>query len=946
MRPLLAILTVMWLAVGMTSCSTRRNTAANRQYQAFITRYNIYFNGDEHFRETLEDMEKKHQDDYTALLPVHPVETQKQPGTAFDRSIEKARKAIQLRSIKKRPQGKAGRSRDPEYREWMKREEYNPFLHNAWMMLGRSQYFNADFATAASTFMYVAKHFRWLPSTVTEARLWQARCYCALGWLYEAEMILTRIPENELTDRSIAELYYSTWADMQIRSTDYAGAIPYLSKAVDYASGTQKQRLGYLLGQLYALEGQDVKAYEQFRTIARAGGASREMRLNARIRQSEVYQGTDVTSEIKSLRGMTRYSSNADYLDQLYYAIANLYMTAGDTVRAIDGYSEAITRSTRNGVDQAMARLALGKLYFDRGRYDLAQPCYAAAVTVIPDTYPGYDSIRHRSDVLDELAVYSRNVVMQDSLLRLADMSPAERLAEIEKTIERLKRAEKNEADAARRSEAEANMGAMQQLPTGNAAQAPSTFALNTDDSWYFYNRAVRDAGRSEFQRRWGNRRLEDDWRRSNKNSFATSDDTSDTDEGTGTDTDTAESPGIGTDDNETRRRKSDPHYPEYYLAQLPLDEVQRTKANEVIEGGLFNIAQILKDKLEDDQAAKASLLQLLRRYPDSQYRLEAYYALFMINLREGNEVEAERYRRLIVADFPESTYGEAMSSADYYRNLLDMRTAQDSLYRAAYAGYLADRNEDVHSALREMKDKYPMSELMPKFMFIDALAYVTDNDREQFGERLKELVERYPDADVSPVAASYISHLSKGRQLPDTPGNVRSMLRDTDLPSDSIESLVGEALSIELDPEAPQMLVLIYSTDSVSANELLFEVARHNFATFMTRDFDLETMKFGDLGILMIKGFTDQADLNRYRTLSQKAGFVLPRGVTPVMISEANFSRLLASGLTFDDYFKALERLSTERTHRDTLPDDQYPSQDEMYGDGDGNEDETELTQ
>ena len=173
-RLCVAFLAAVALAAAVTSCSNKKNTAATRNYQAFITRYNVYFNGDQHFQETLKEMERAYEDDYTGRVLMHPaeaygVEKAPQPSGSFNRSIEKAQKAIQLHSIKKRPKRKAGKGNDPEYKKWLKRDEYNPFLHNAWMMMGRSQYFNGDFLGAASTFYYVAKHFTWLPATVTEA---------------------------------------------------------------------------------------------------------------------------------------------------------------------------------------------------------------------------------------------------------------------------------------------------------------------------------------------------------------------------------------------------------------------------------------------------------------------------------------------------------------------------------------------------------------------------------------------------------------------------------------------------------------------------------------------------------------------------------------------------------------------------------------------------------
>ena len=150
---------------------------------------------------------------------------------------------------------------------------------------------------------------------------------------------------------------------------------------------------------------------------------------------------------------MVKYDRNKDYLDQIYYAIGNLYLSRQDTTHAIENYVLAAEKSTRNGIEKAISQLTLGAIYFKQGRYDLAQPCYAEAVPLIGEDYAGYDSLKKRSDVLDELAVYAQNVELQDSLLRLSAMTPDEQKAVAEKLIAELKKQEEEAAEEARREE-------------------------------------------------------------------------------------------------------------------------------------------------------------------------------------------------------------------------------------------------------------------------------------------------------------------------------------------------------------------------------------------------------------------------------------------------------------------------------------------------------------
>ncbi|MDE5586408.1 MAG: tetratricopeptide repeat protein, partial [Muribaculaceae bacterium] len=505
----------------LAACGTKKNTAVSRNWQAFNTRYNVYFNGNEHYKETLKKMEEGYEDDFTRMLLTHPAdaradETMPRPTGDFKRTIEKMQKAIQLHSIKKKPPKKSGSAKEKEFRA---RDEFNPFLHNAWLMLGKGQYFNGDFMGAAATFMYISRHFTWLPEVVTEAMLWQARSYAALDWTYEAENILVKIKEKDLTSKRLRHLYDLVEASYLIKAGRYGEAIPFLRQAAASSSGVQKNRLYFLLGQACRQTGDDTGAYEAFRKAGSGFSTPYRLKFNARIKQSEVYRGNDISKEVAALKSMTRYQRNIDYLDQIYYAIGNLYLSRKDTAAAKANYALAVEKSTRNGVDKAMASLALGSIYFDEREYTQAQPCYSEAVPQLPQNYPDYKQVKLRSDVLDQLAVYAGNVELQDSLLAIAALPEEKRQEWADEQVERLKKQEKEAAEEAAREEAMANR------PQGNSPIDQQAGAVgmqfNADKSWYFYNNTTKSAVKTEFQRRWGARKLEDDWRRRNKTSFS-----------------------------------------------------------------------------------------------------------------------------------------------------------------------------------------------------------------------------------------------------------------------------------------------------------------------------------------------------------------------------------------------------------------------------------------
>lgn len=906
--------------IALAACSTKKNTAANRKYQAFITKYNIHYNGNKHFIETLDEMEKKYEDDYSSRLFMHPVEAKgregvPQPSGDFNYSIEKAQKAIQLRSIKTKPKRKPGKGNDPEYKAWLNREEYNPFLHNSWLMMGRGQYYNGDFGGAASTFMYISRHFKWLPAVVSEAKIMEAMSYLGMGWLFEAEVILMRIKKEELTDRNLQKIYNFAMADYYVRSDKYTEAVPYLEKAAADASGAQRTRLNFLLGQVESALGHKDAAYKAFSKAADASSAQYRTKFNARIKQSEVFQGSKIEPEVKALKSMAKYDRNKDYLDQLYYAIGNLYLSRRDTAKAIENYILANEKSTRKGIDKALNQLQLGAIYFDRHNYVKAQPSYAEAVPLLPKNYAGYDSIKRRSDVLDEMALYAGNVVLQDSLLRLAAMPEKERNAVIDNIIKQLKEKEEKEAEERAREEFEATK---QSQPQALQDQNARSFNINADNSWYFYNTATKNAGKTDFQKRWGSRKLEDNWRRRNKASFnvdefadnapAAGSETTDGNEAT--DNAATDAPALSEDE---KRRAADPHYPEYYIAQLPLTEEAKRTSHDVIQEGLFNSATILKDKLEDFDAARSQYKRLLGEYPDNTYRLDTYYNMYLMDMRQGRKADADRWVKLIIKEFPSSDYATAMADPNYIENLRNMEKNQEALYEKAYEAYLNNDNTLVHSTVEELTRDYPLSKIRPKFLFLEALTQITEKNIPGFNATLRELLDKYPDTDITPVASAWLKGMAQGRTVEESNGNLRGMIWDLKLSNDSIDgSASQERAQFLMDENQPQLLVFSFATDEVPSNALLYEIARHNFRSFVVKNFELEPINYGRLGMIVVRGFANMAELKHYRrVMADSQDFKLPDAVRPIVISEHNFKILIDEHRSFEEYFQYLQELN-----------------------------------
>lgn len=915
----------------MAACGTNKNTPGSRAWQAFNTRYNVYYNGKTHYDEQLQEMERAYQDDYSRRVFIHPAEARAdqkvpQPSGDFKRTIEKMQKAIQLHSIKKKPKKKSGTPKEKAFRA---REEFNPFLHNAWLTMGRGQYMNGDFLGAAATFFYISKHFGWLPAVTTEARLWTALSYLAMDWDYEAENALHLVKEKDLTDKNLKNLYNLAWADYYLRTEHWQEAVKPLQYAARQASGSQKNRLWFLLGQTYSQLGEKKNAYNAFKKAGSGASTDYRVKFNARIKQSEVFQGTNIKGEVRSLRGMTRYARNAEYLDQIYYAIGNLYLSRRDTTQAVKNYVLAVEKSTRNGIDKALAQLALGNIYFTQGDYIKAQPCYSEAIPQLPETYPDYKLLKKRSDVLDELATYAGNVHLQDSLLTLSKMSPEEQRKVCQKIVDDLIKKEKEEAEEAKRQEYLAEQEGRDDGIKRDETAPP--VINNADKSWYFYNATTKNQGKNEFLRRWGSRKNEDDWRRRNKTSFSMEEPDDDTELSDGS----QPSDTTAVNDPEAAKKAegaSDPHNVEFYLSQIPKTPEDIQTCNDVIQEGLYNMGIILKDRLEDFPASMKEFNELLRRYPDNIYRLDVYYNMYLMAIRSGQTAEAERWRQLILTDFPDSPYGTAMKDPAYFDNLRKMNQVQEEMYQEAYDAYLDNRNNRVHALTGDMERDFPLSKILPKFVFIDALSYLTEDQPKKFKERITTLLEKWPDTDMTDMAGGIMRGLREGRKLRSGQSNSRGMIWSMRLSNDSVaKGADGQPANFERDPDSPQYLVLAFPRDSVNANLLLYDVARFNFSSFVVKDFDLEPMSFGNVGLLIIKGFGNTRQVDHYRQVMTDKDFTFPPGVRPIRISKPNFELLLREGRSFDDYFRFEEEDAVKETERQVLEAPEEPAEETL---------------
>ena len=905
---------MMAVIVLMTGCSTHKNTAQSRFWQSFTAKYNTYYNGSLAFTDGNQEKEKGNKDNYTEQLPLYAVgnKQSRELGKGnYDRAIEKMEKTIKLHSIKVRPEWKKSRRKTAKDREWLGRKEYNPFLWKAWMMLGKAQFQKGAFDEAAATFAYVGRLYQTQPMQNSLARAWLAKCYTELNWLYDAEDVIRNMSRDSIHYRSVRD-WDATYANYYLRTSELEKALPYLRKVVKSEHRkTQKARVWFIIGQVETALGHRDAAYKAYAHTIRQNPPY-ELAFNARIAQTEVMGASHARQMISKLKRMAANDNNKDYLDQVYYAIGNIYLTQKDTLKAIGAYEKGNEKATRSGIEKGVLLLRLGDLYWIREKYNDAQRCYGAAIGMLDKERPDYEELSHRSKVLDELVPYTDAVFLQDSLQQLAKMDEKDRNAAIDRVIEALKKKEKEEREKAQEAEVERQL--QQRGAQGNTMKnqtRPTTTPTVGNGQWYFYNQQAITQGKQAFQRQWGKRENVDDWQRLNQTVVGMPENTEIPDSLANLDhlesLDSLETIQDSLTNLKNDSAANDPHKREYYLVQIPFTEEQIAESNQIIKDGLFHAGVIFKDKLENLRLAEKQLLRLTNNYPDFEQMDEVWYHLYLLYARMGRSETADNCLSHLTAEHPESQWTILLSDPYFEENARFGQHIEDSLYAATYEAFKQDRYDEVKGNAHISADRFPLGENRPKFLFVHGLALLNEGDAKGCLDQMKTVVEKYPKSEVTEMAGMIVKGVQEGRPLHGGKfdlGDVWSR-RGITLTADS-----AATDTLSADRNTDFLFIIAYEADSVNENQLLFEMARYNFTNFMARNFELDVEKDGYVHRMLVGGFMNYDEALQYaRKLYTEESLRSHLLHTHSLIISQQNLKLIGTRFSYNDYDEFYEK-------------------------------------
>ena len=894
---------------GLTACSTQKNTAIHRRYHAITAHFNAMYNGEVAFEEGVEAQEKGHKDNYNELLPVFVVadaKTAKMGKGNFETAITKAEKAI---NKPKRPKGKM----TPKEAAFYNQREFNPYLKKSWMMFADAQFRQGEFIDAASSYNYIIRLYANDPEISSVARAKLARCYLLLEWPYDAEDVFNKISRDSITTLGQRERDAS-YAAFLIYNKQFKEALPLVVKTARNTKGKQsKARLYFLAGQLSRNIGDNNQAYKMLKKCIKLN-PTYELAFNARILQTEVMAKGQGKAMIKRLQRMTKDPGNADYLDQIYYAMGNIYLAEGDTLHTIYSWKKGIEESTQSGYAKAMLCQRLGELHWNRNNYIDARECYDQLVGLMDKENEQYAEVQRRAKALDEIEPHLSTVKLQDSLQVLAKLPEKEYLAAIDRVIDELKKKEKEQE----KKDAENNMqgGSNRNTPAATTANTntPARAGANRGNqqgAFYFYNPQNVMQGKQEFQRRWGNRANEDNWRRSNKATpnnngsdeydYAAEDSLANADLG---DLGSLDGEGVLSEEEQALKDSlaNDPHHREYYLKQIPFTEEQVAASNQLIVDGLYNGGVIMMEKVENFPLAHKTLYRIVTDFQDFEKMDDVYYHLFLLAMRDSNAEDTAYYRQMLQASFPESKLTQTISNPRYLEIAYHGKHMEDSLYAETYRAYQEGNYGEVDENFGISTTDFPEGQHRGKFLFVHAMSELYRGNHEQFLEELKELVKSFSKDEISEMADVIVKGIQEGRLLASDKWDNNSIWARRSVMASSDSTAVAD--SLVADPLQPYVFVLAYPTGELDNDLLLFEVARWNFTSFMARNFELEIVPAGEITQLRIKGFKSYDEVHAYAQQLYADTSMRTRleGIRGILISENNL-KLLGTKYSYDDY-------------------------------------------
>lgn len=726
----------------LVGCSNTKNTPATRGFHNVTSRYNVYFNAGEYYKKGVENINTNLICDYTEILPVYKLDGNGAADIAksdLETCIQKCGKNILTHSITAKPKKKYSRAgMDENQQAFYNKPEYCKWIDDTYLLMGKANYILGELDRAESSFQLGITRFKHEP-TKFEAQLWLAKTFWAQKNNVEALDLLTKLDKDLRHPKKINADIKKIYADIYISEKNYTKAIENIQQAVELTKGkNNKAWLYYILGDLNRLNGNYPEAQKYYTQVVKMH-PEYSLAFNSKINLATVFTNPDDIENIKKdLEKLLADEKNKEYNRQIYYALAELNRRNNNTQDAIKYYRLSAATAQNNDVQKAKSYLGAAKLYFNIPDYINAGEFFDSTMTYLPKTYSGYDEISQTASTLSLLIKNINQAMYQDSIQRVAQMSEPERNKLINKIIAQVK-ADEQAALAAKNNPYYQGGG-------NNAYGVTSTGQdgnPNFQGRWYLYNSTALNYGRAEFNKKWGSRPLEDNWRRSNKTVEASTDN----------------------DDQENQDGDSllTNKMPEYYLRNLPLTDSAMTVSKNTEAESWFAVADIYSAKMNDKNKAIETLLHLNKKNPEHYLMPQSYYMLYNLYNEIGEQSLAAYYKQLLIGKYPESGYAKILNDKNYLKTVEERKNTALQKYDQALQQF---NNKEYNLCIQLCnagRKEYADLPVATNFLYLKAKAEGRSHNIEAMKADLTEIVEKNPGTSIAKNAQNKLDAINSG---------------------------------------------------------------------------------------------------------------------------------------------------------------------------------------
>lgn len=687
--------------------------------QNLTSRYNYIYNANLILDDYIADLQNTSADNFAEILPVYVNPPAFNPAATnplmaqverpeLEEIINKARTIIADKS-------------------------YGNYIDDAYLLLGKGYFYKGDYFTAAEYFDYTAKTYKQDKKTTLEALNWKVRSYMQLNNLRAAapasdslETLLESVKRNRAEP-------LATLAQMSIDLKRDKEATTYLLQALKAGgSKADKIRWTYILAQLYERQNDAESALKYYRKV-QGSNAGFQLYFNAnlnRIKLTAEAAGKK-TSRSERMQALLKDDKNADYIDQVYYQIANVYAEEGTYSKAANYYNRAVQTAGKDPYQKGLAYLKLADLNFNTFKnYIQAKSYYDSAVNTLPKSYPSYEQIAKKNKNLQYLTDRYVLIALQDTLQAIAQLPEMERRAALE-AYESAK---------------------TQAKPTSSSATLNSSDdQVRGNGSFYFDNQNAVSLGALDFKKRWGNRKQEDNWRQSIRpNGEANTQKTLTANiEGVPTDPDqvppTAITPNLGTAG---------------LMASLPTTPALLEASNQKIINAYYEIASFYQQELNDREQAIQVYETLLRRYPENNYLPAINYSLYLA-YKDGDPDQAKKHKNIVLSRYANSVYAKSILDPGFSVKQSELDRILEIQYNGLFASYQAKDFPKLIKTADELSKNFPGNYLEPQFEYLKAIGIGRTQNVDSLINIFNKIKIRFPgDQLIVPLVESHLAYI------------------------------------------------------------------------------------------------------------------------------------------------------------------------------------------